>query len=103
MKNYVLEYYNEPNTGDISPEDFAASWQAWFGKVGANLVDAGNPFAPGGQAVEKSGVTTIENYPSTGYSIIKAESMEAAVELAKASPLLNEKGAVIRVYETLPM
>lgn len=103
MKNYVFEYYNDPSTGDIDLEAFKAAWGAWFGSVGDKLVDAGNPFAAGGQAVEKSGVSAIENHPSTGYSIVKANSMDEAVEIAKTCPVLNEKNAAIRVYETLPM
>src|SRR6266568_8913592 len=101
MTNYVFEYHNEPSTGEKDLEAFKAAWGAWFGGLGDKLVDAGNPFAPGGQAVEKSGVTTIENHPSTGYSIVKAASMEEAVEMVKGCPALNEKSGAVRVYETL--
>ena len=103
MKNYVYSYFNNGIREDVSPEDFKAEWGAWFGSLGDNLVDAGNPFAAGGQAVEKSGVTTIENWPSTGYSIVKADSMDQAVEWAKNCPVLNEPDGAVRVYETMPM
>ena len=103
MKNYVLSYFNDGIRDDVSPEDFKAEWQKWFGSLGEKLVDAGNPFNSGGQAVEKSGVTTIENWPSTGYSIVKADSMEEAVAMAKTCPVLNEPNGAIRVYETMPM
>jgi hypothetical protein len=66
-------------------------------------MDAGNQFAPNGMAVEKSGVSKIENFPSTGYSIIKADSMEEAVELTKGCPLLKSDKAAVRVYEAMPM
>ncbi len=101
MKNYVFVYYDSSNTE--ASEEVAKAWGAWFGKLGGALVDAGNPFNSGGKAVEKSGVTTIENYPATGYSIVKAESLDEAVEMAKGCPLVESDTAAVRVYETLPM
>ncbi|HVQ44077.1 MAG TPA: hypothetical protein VMT30_03885 [Candidatus Saccharimonadia bacterium] len=103
MKNYVFVYYNEPISGDMPMKEVAKVWKAWFGELGASLVDAGNPFADGGQAVEKSGVSTIENHPATGYTIVKAASMDDAVALAQGCPVLDVPGGAVRVYETLPM
>jgi|SRR5882757_6618732 len=103
MKNYVLIYYNNGVRDDVSPEENKAAWGGWFGSLGDKIVDAGNPFAPGGKAVEKSGVTTIENWPATGYTIVKANSLDEAVELAKGCPVLDEPDGAVRVHETLPM
>jgi hypothetical protein len=103
MKNYVFVYYNDFDPSQPPKDDVKAAWGAWFGGLGDKLVDAGNPFNSGGQAVEKSGVSTIENHPATGYTIVKAESMDDASELAKGCPVLDEKNGAVRVYETLPM
>jgi hypothetical protein len=105
MKNYVFVYYNDndASTREIPQDEAMAAWNKWFGGLGASIVDAGNPFAGGGQAVEKSGVTAIEMFPATGYTIVKAESMQAAVEMAKDCPVLEAKNGAVRVYETLPM
>jgi hypothetical protein len=108
MKNYVFIYYNE---GSMEGADAATmdavkqAWGVWFGELGGSLVDGGNPFNSNGMAVEASGVSDIENHPATGYSIVKADSMEAAVEMAKGCPMLKDgtEGAAVRVYETLPM
>ena len=92
--------------GDAPMEEVKKAWGAWFGKLGDSLVDAGNPFNDNGKAVEKSGVSDIENHPSSGYSIVKAKSMDEAVELAKGCPLLGDGGpdeGAVRVYETVPM
>lgn len=102
MKNYVYIYYNN-GTQQAPSEEVAKAWGAWFGKLGDKLVDAGNPFNTGGKAVEKSGVSTIENHPATGYSIVKAESLEAASDMAKDCPVLEEPDGAVRVYETMPM
>jgi hypothetical protein len=102
MTNYVFVYYNEAVT-EPSTEEGKAAWGAWFGSIGEKLVDGGNQFNGGGMAVEKSGVAKIENYPATGYTIVKAASMEEATEIAKGCPVLDAPGGAIRVYETLPM
>jgi hypothetical protein len=99
MKNYVYIYYNKGTNGG----DAAATYRKWFEGIGDKLVDAGNPFNSGGKAVEKSGVSTIENWPATGYSIVKAASLDEAVEMAKGCPILDEPEGAVRVYETLPM
>jgi hypothetical protein len=103
MKNYVYIYYNNGVREGVSPEDSKAAWGVWFGGLGDKIVDAGNPFLGGGQAVEKSGVTTIENHPATGYTVVKADSLEEAAEMAKSCPVLDEPDGAVRVYETMPM
>jgi hypothetical protein len=101
MGKYVFAYY-EGNAGGMTMEEVNAAWGAWFGELGDKIIDAGNPFNDGGMAVEKSGVSAIVNFPSTGYSIIKADTMEEATDIAKGCPVLLSEGAV-RVYEALPM
>jgi len=103
MKNYVYIYYNNGVREGLSPEVSQTEWGTWFGKLGDKLVDAGNPFNEGGKAVEKTGVSTIENWPATGYSIVKANSLDEAAEWAKDCPVLMEPDGAVRVYETMPM
>lgn len=101
MKNFVYIYHNNGTRGQ-DPEEAKAEWGAWFGKLGESLVDGGNPFN-GGKAVEKNRVTTIENWPATGYSIVKAKDMDEAVDMAKGCPVLDEPDGAVRVHEALPM
>jgi hypothetical protein len=104
MGKYVFVYYGVEPTNDTPMEEVKAGWMAWFQELGSKLTDGGNPFNTGGKAVEHSGVTTIENFPATGYSIVEAVSMDEATEIAKGCPMLaaNPTGAV-RVYEALSM
>lgn len=97
MGKYVLDYYGNENDGGMD------AWMAWFKELGDNIMDPGNMFAGNGMAVEKSGANKIENYPATGYTIIKADSMEEAVEMAKGCPLLSSDKNAVRVYEAMPM
>jgi hypothetical protein len=103
MKNYVFIYYGGGDVGDMPMEEVRSAWMGWFEQLGDKVVDAGNPFNEGGQAVEKSGVTTIENFPASGYSIVKANNLAEAVAMAKTCPMLESAKAAVRVYETLPM
>jgi hypothetical protein len=100
--NFVLLYHggSMPET----PEEGARvmqAWTAWFSKLGDAVVDGGNP-ASGAKTVSATGsVTTDAAFPS-GYSIIKADSLDAAVELAKGCPVLAG-GASVQVVETFPV
>lgn len=105
MANYMFVYYKEDKDDtELSMPEIMEEWKQWFGKLGNKLVDGGGPFNDGGKAVENSGVTTIANHPATGYTIVKAGSMDEAVELGQGCPMLrHNKTTAIRVYEVMPM
>ncbi len=103
MANYVLLY-----TGGGMPESEAEqaavmqAWGVWFGGLGSALVDGGNPFTGAAKSIASNG--TVSDGPlgtaASGYSIIKADSLDAAVKMARGCPLL-QSGGQITVYETL--
>lgn len=99
MGKYVYIYYASKNSDAGSNED----WSNWFGKLGDKLVDGGNPFNDGGQAVHQGGVMAVQDKPATGYSIVTAKDMNEATELAKGCPLMALEDAAVCVYEALPM
>jgi hypothetical protein len=76
-------------------------WTVWFGKLGNALVDGGNPFTPKAKSIASDG--RVNDGPvgsmASGYSLIKADSLDAAVALAKGCPVLKG-GARISVFET---
>ncbi len=80
-----------------------AEWGAWFEKLGASLVDGGNPFGPS-KVVMSSGVSDAPgNHAASGYSIVNADSHDAAVEMAKGCPILSQSEAGVEVCEAMPM
>ena len=104
MANFVLLYTGgSAGTTEVERGKIMEAWGAWFGKLGDKVVDAGNPFAThaknvsDGGAVHEGAIGTA----ATGYSIVKADSLNAAVELAKACPVLHS-GGKITVYEITP-
>jgi hypothetical protein len=104
MTNFVLAYRGGPGMA-ATPEDqekAMAEWGAWFGSLGAALVDGGNPFS-GSRTIHGDGSSTDGGAAGlTGYSIVGAADIAAASDLAKGCPLLTG-GGTVEVYETVPM
>lgn len=100
MGKYVLAYTG--GSMGASPEDqqaIMAKWMGWFGALGADLLDGGNPFGPSatlrGDAASEGGASSL-----TGYSIISAPDLAAATETAKGCPALAA-GGTVEVYEAI--
>ena len=104
MANFLLVY-----TGGSMPASDAErtkvmdAWGAWFGRLGPAVVDPGNPIGPKAKSISSDGSVHdgAVGTAASGYSILKADSLNQAVELAKGCPVL-ESGAKISVYETFP-
>jgi hypothetical protein len=71
-------------------------WGAWMGTLGDALVDPGAPLA------ESKLVNGGSSAGLTGYSLLEAPSLDAAVASAKGCPIF-ETGGHVEVYETVPM
>ena len=106
MANYLLLY----SGGGAMPEDEAEmkkglqDWTDWYTRLGKAVVDEGKPFTPQAKSITSNGhinVGAVECMAS-GYTIIKAESLDAAVALARSCPILKLEGN-ISVYETFDM
>ena len=96
MPKYVFGYHGGQmaDTPEAQQQEMAR-WGAWFGTLGEAIVDGGNPFAANrtvaadGSVVDGGGPN-----PLSGYGIVAAESLDAAVELAKGCPILASGGSV---------
>ena len=93
MAKYLFTYTG--GSAPTSPEEGARvmqAWVSWFGTIGAGVVDMGNPTGPT-RTVAAGGVLEDASGP-TGYSIIDAESFDAAVAHAQGCPVLGDGGSV---------
>lgn len=110
MNDFLLVYQGgDPNWAERDPEELEAvmaQWRQWFEDLEAsgNLRNAGAPLAPGAMAVRKNGDSIVTDTPMIevkeligGYSVLQAESMEQAAELAKGCPFLanNADGRIL--------
>lgn len=109
MKKFVFVFHGKVRAADIAQEEMKSTmdkWMAWFGTFKDQMVDGGNPFAPGAKSVTTKGVETIpaDKRPAKGYTIINAKDMDEATKIAKGCPALKDDSeGSVRVYEALPM
>ena len=102
MAKYLFVYYGGMMADTPAKQKKSMdAWMGWFGKLGKAVVDGGAPTMPG-KIVSSSGTKSTGAKPVTGYSIIQAANLEAAVVMAKGCPSIPEGGQVA-IYETLPM
>ena len=98
MGKYVLVYQGGAMADTEEAQQAAmAKWGAWFGSLGSAVVDGGAPFGPSaavGGGGARSGLT--------GYSILEAGDLDAAVKLAEGCPV-TDSGGTVDVYETIDM
>ncbi len=100
MSKYLFAYRGgAAPESDQQREAVMAAWGSWFEQLGSAIVDPGNPFA--GSASVGSGGNVGGSGASglSGYSVMQADSLTAATELAKGCPALDHGGSV-DVYET---
>ena len=102
MANYVLLYNGgSMPASDAEQQAVMKAWEGWFSQLGDALVSPGDPFTPVAKTIAPDG--KVSDGPvggmASGYSVIKADSLDAAVALAKGCPVL-QGGAKITVYET---
>jgi hypothetical protein len=101
MGNYLMAYRGGGMAAtDAEREAAMAAWGAWFGQLGDAVVDIGNPFAGSTVVSANGGAGGSAGSGLTGYSVLKADSLDAAATLAKGCPIL-ENGGSVDVYETL--
>ena len=90
MPDFVIAYRGGKKPD--SPEEGAkqmAKWKAWLGGLGGAVVNPGTPLGKS-KIVTSSGVTDGGGATAlTGFSIVRADSMEAALKMAKACPFLD--------------
>jgi hypothetical protein len=95
MANYLLTYHGGKMPESKEAQDQAmAAWTGWFGTLGEALVDGGNPVGQA-RAISPDGSVMEATSAPSGYSIIKADGIDAAVELAKGCPVVAGGAAVV--------
>ncbi len=95
MSNYAFAYHGGKKPE--SPEEGAkhmAKFKAWVVGLGDAVVNPGTPLGQS-KTVSSSGVSDDGgSNPLSGFSIVTADSMDAALEMAKGCPYLALHGTV---------
>lgn len=91
MKRFMILHvgFEMPN------DEIMAKWNAWFEQTASCTVDMGGFM--GGKEITKDGVSDLgwDENCLTGYSIIEAESLDEAQNIASSNPFIT----AIRIYE----
>lgn len=103
MPKYVFAYHG---TGKIPETDeegaqLMADWEAWFASMGEAVIDMGNPVGESTTVTANGVVNEGGPNPISGYSLIQADTVEAAAELAKGCPILVDGS--IEIAEAMEM
>lgn len=100
MANYLLAYTGGGMAQtDAEREAAMAAWGAWFGELGPAVVQPGNPVGAS-TSVTASGSNGVAASGLTGFSVISADSLDAATALVAKCPVL-QGGGKVDVYETI--
>ncbi len=103
MAKFLLVYRDstEPRS-QPSPEEmqgFLAMWGEWFKQFGPQILDGGDALLPTGRVIKPDGEIANGPYVEAkemvgGFSVIDAETYEAAVEIARECPIVKIGGAI---------
>jgi hypothetical protein len=93
MKNYLVLHYGfeKPTAEDM------AGWNKWFESIADRRIEMGH--FPGGREISHSGTRDLPMSKDsiTGYTVIKAESLDEAEEIVRECPIVVST----RVYEIM--
>lgn len=104
MAKFVFVYHGGkmPETEEEGAQ-VMAEWQAWLGGMGAAVIDGGAPVGPSSTVNSDGSVSDNGGAnPTSGYSLISADSIEQAIAQAKGCPILKAEGSV-EVAEAMDM
>jgi len=105
MKDFLFLFRNDykamPTGSPEEMQSMTKKWMDWVGSIGAQnkLTDRGNRLSGEGRVLRPDNVITDGPYTEIkellgGYTIVKAESLDEAAELAKGCPILSVGGNV---------
>lgn len=104
MPEFIFAYHGgkKPETEEEGAKEMAA-WMTWFEKMGDAVVIPGNPVGLS-KTVSVAGVADDGgSNPLSGYTVIKAVSIEAACEMAKGCPMVANGSGSVEVAEVIQM
>lgn len=103
MPDYIIAYRGgtPPATKEAGAAHMA-EWQQWIADLGEDAVNPGTPLGAS-RIVSTDGVSNDGGGNAmSGFSIVRADDMDAALEIAKACPFL-ETGGTLEVAQVMTM
>lgn len=103
MTQYVIVYLggDHPSSPEEGQKHFT-KYMEWLSSLGDSVVSPANPLKETSTVASDGTVTPGGSTSMSGYTIIDVDSMESALEIAKACPFL-EIGGRLEVSELMEM
>jgi len=96
MTKYLFVYHGGKQAeSEAELAEVLDAWGAWFGSMGAAVIDGGNPV--GKSSTIGSDGSVAENggsNPTSGYSLIEAADLDDAVAKGRGCPILSSGGSI---------
>ncbi len=104
MPKFIFAYHGgEKQASPAEDAELMAKWKVWVDNLGDALVEPGNPVGIS-KTVSADGVTDGGGAnPLSGYSVLSADNIDVAVEIAQSCPHLEMKTGTIEVAEIFEM
>ncbi len=103
MPKFVFAYHGgkQPETEEAIQKAMAA-WGAWMTKHEKDFIDPGNPVGKSKTVTADGVLDHGGSNPLSGYSLINAPDMDAALEIAKGCPMMDD-GGTVEVIQAIDM
>lgn len=103
MAKYVIAYLggDQPSSPEEGKQHMS-KYMEWLSSLGDSVVSPANPFKNTSTVKSDGTVTSGSTTTMSGYTIIKADSMDAALSIAKTCPFLDIGGS-LEVSELMEM
>lgn len=103
MPNFMIAYYggNQPSSEEEGMAQWER-WKSWIAGLGDAVVNPGTPLRVSKIVTSSSVEDDSDSDTMKGFAVVKAENMEAAVEIARSDPFLDS-GGTIRVSQMMEM
>ena len=95
MPTFLFAYHGGSTPRNAEAQAAALdAWNVWLDGIEEAMLDLGNPVADTRVVAADGTVSAPPASPVSGYSIIEAEDMDSALEMARGCPVLAEGGSV---------
>jgi len=104
MPKFIFAYHGGgmPETPEEGQKVMAA-WTAWYEQIGPNLADGGAPVGMSKTVTENGVEDNGGSNPLSGFTVVNADSIDAAIEMAKGCPIVGHNNGTVEVAECMEM
>jgi hypothetical protein len=104
MPDFIFAYHGGKTP--TSPEEAARvmdEWTTWFEGLGKAVVIPGNPVGKSSTVFQEKVEDNGGANPLSGYTVVTANSLPLAIEMAKGCPMVKDGSGSVEVAEILEM